>query len=131
MMKVFTRNILILISPFFFMFLINETLRIKVRESPYILNGINTINSSEFLQDKCTWACHNKTEYCKIHHVKYLKDFFKISDLFYFGVIASLRSTGNYGAANIIFLVFLFPITILYFIIKSINLQNEIRKLSK
>ncbi len=130
-MKIFARNILILIFPFVLMFIINEALRIKIRETPYSLNGITAINSAEYLQEKCTWACHNNTAYCKIHHVKYLKPFYLLTDFFYFGIIAALKSTGNYGAANIIFLMFLFPITILYFIIKSINLQNEIRKLSK
>ena len=130
-MKIFTRNILILIFPFVLMFIINEALRIKIRENPYSLNGIAAINSAEYLQEKCTWACHNNTEYCKIHHVKYLKPYYLKTDFFYFGIISVLKSTGNYGVANIIFLVFLFPITILYFIIKSINLQNEIRKLSK
>jgi hypothetical protein len=130
-MKIFARNILILIFPFVLMFIINEALRIKIRETPYSLNGIKAINSAEYLQEKCTWTCHNNTEYCKIHHVKYLKPYYLVTDFFYFGIIAALKSTGNYGVANIIFLVFLFPITILYFIIKSINLQNEIRKLSK
>jgi hypothetical protein len=130
-MKILTRIILILIFPFIIMFIINEALRVKIKETPYSLNDIAAINSAEYLQEKCTWACHNNTAYCKIHHVKYLKPYYLITDLFYFGIIAALKSTGNYGAANIIFLVFLFPMTIFYFIIKSINLQNEIRKLSK
>ena len=130
-MKRFVRKIFILLFPFVHMALINEVIRTKIIELPYKIHGIIAINSAEYLPEKCTWACHNNTVYCKTHHVKYLKPFYAFTDIFYFGVIAALTSTGNYSAANIIFLVFLFPITILYFIIKSINIQEEIRKLSK
>ncbi len=130
-MRKFSRNISILFLPFVLMVLINEAVRPKIKEKPYAAHGITAINSAEYLPEKCTWACHNKTGYCKTHHVKYLKPFYSITDVFYFGVIAILASTGNYGAANIIFLVFLFPITILYLIIKSLNIQDAIRKLSK
>ena len=113
------------------MALINEAVHTKIKEKPYSAHGISAMNSAEYLPKKCTWACHNKTAYCKTYHVKYLKPFYAKTDVFYFGVINALASTGNYGAMNIVFLVFLFPITILYFIIKSLNIQDEIRKLSK
>ena len=113
------------------MVLINEAVRPKIKEQPYTAHGIIDVNSAKYLPKKCTWVCHNNTAYCKTHHVKYLKPFYTITEVFYFGVIGLLASTGNYGAANIIFLVFLFPLTILYFIIKSIDIQKEIQKLSK
>lgn len=127
-MKKFIRNLSILFFPFVLMALINETIRPKIKEKPYKVNGITAINSANYLPRKCTWVCHNKTIYCKTHHVKYLKPFYAKTDVFYFGVITALASTGNYAAANIIFLVFLFPIAILYFIIKSFNIEDEIRK---
>jgi hypothetical protein len=130
-MKRLLRNAIIFLAPFLIMALINETVRPKIKEIPYKANGITAINSVEYLPNKCTWNCHNNTPYCKSKHVKYLKPFYTITDLFYKGVINLLASTGNYGAANIIFLVFLFPLTILYFIIKSIDIQTEIQKLSK
>ena len=130
-MKRFVRTGLILLSPFLFMALINEVVRPKIKKQRYTVHGITSINSVEYLPKKCTWVCHNNTTYCKTYHVKYLKPFYAFTDLFYFGVIGVLASTGNYGAANIIFLVFLFPLTILYFIIKSLNIQDEIKKLSK
>ena len=130
-MKRIVRNIFVLLSPFVFMTLINEVVRIKIKEKPYKSHGIKAINSAEYLTEKCTCACHNNTAYCKINHVKYLKPFYVYTDILYFGAIGALESTGNYVAANIIFLVFLFPITILYFIIKSLNIKEEIRKLSR
>jgi len=130
-MKKNLRNILILLSPFLIMVLINEAVRAKNKEKPYTAHGITAINSSVYLTEKCTWTCHNNTSYCKVHHVKYLTPFYAVTDMLYFGVISALASTGNYGAANIIFLVLLFPFTILFFIIKSLNIQDEIRKLSK
>lgn len=131
MMKRFIRNALIIAAPFLLMTLINEMVRPHIKEKAYQVHGITAINSVKYLPKKCTWICHNQTAYCKTHHVKYLKPFYGITDMFYFGAIGLLASTGNYGAANIIFLVFLFPLTILYFIIKSIDIQKEIRKLSK
>lgn len=112
------------------MALINEVIRIKIKERPYSAHGIKAINSAEYFPEKCSWACHNNTSYCKTHHVKYLKPFYAVTDVFYFGVITILASTGNYGAANIIFLVFLFPIAILFLFIKSLNIKKEISKLS-
>lgn len=130
-MKKHTKSVLILLFPFLVMILINESARPFVKDKSYFLQGVKTINSAEYFSNKCSWVCHNNTKYCKLHHVKYLKPFYKVTDMFYFGVIALLASTGSYGAANIVFLVFLFPLTILYFIIKSIQMQDEIRKLSK
>lgn len=130
-MKKFIRNLSILFFPFVFMALINEAIRPKIKGKTYTVNGITAINSANYLPRKCTWVCHNKTIYCKTHHVKYLKPFYAKTDFFYFGIIAALASTGNYGAANIIFLVFLFPIMILYFIIKSLNIEYKIRKILK
>jgi len=130
-MKRLLRNTLILVAPFLIMALINEAVRPKIKENPYKKEGITTINSAQQLPNKCTWICHNDTKYCKANHVKYLKPFYPITDKFYFGVICILKSTRNYDAANIIFLVLLFPLAILYFIIKSIDMQEEIQKLLK
>jgi hypothetical protein len=127
-MKRILRSLFILISPFAIMVLINEAVRPTIKEKPYAAHGVTAINSAVYSPTKCTWVCHNDTKYCKKHHVKYLKPFYAITDVFYFGIIGILASTGNYGAANILFLVLLLPYMILYFFIKSLNLQDEIRK---
>jgi hypothetical protein len=125
------RNAIILLFPFLVMVLINEAVRPKIKEQPYTAHGITTMNSAKYLPKKCSWACYNNTSYCKTHHVKYLQSYYTITDVFYFGLIDLLQSTGNYGAANLIFLVFLFPLTILYFFIKSLDIQEKIQKLKK
>ena len=125
------RNVLILLFPIFLMVAVNEFSRISLKDQGYKSYGFETINSGGKIEEKCTWVCHNDTKYCKKHHVKYLKPFYALTDLFYFGIIGVLAATGNYGAANILILVLLLPYTILYFIIKSLNLQDEIRKHSK
>ena len=111
------------------MVVINEVVRPTIKEKPYTALGITAINSIEKTKDKCTWICHNNTNYCKENHVKYLKNNFKYTDTIYFGAINLLKSTGNYGLANIIFLVVLAPLLIWFFIIKSMNIQDEINKL--
>ena len=125
------RNALIILSPFFLMVLINEAVRPNIKEKPHTLRGVTAINSADKLPKKCTWICYKETTYCKTHHVKYLKPYYTFTDPFYLGLIGLLKSTGNYSAANIIFLVFLFPLTILYFFIKSLDLQEKIQKLKK
>lgn len=128
-MKKLTRNIFILFSPFMFMVLINEAVRPTIKEKPYTAHGITAINPVEYSPEKCTWACQNNTAYCKAHHVKYLKPYYTLTDKPYFGVIGMLASTGNYVGANIIFLVLLLPFIFLVLIIKSLNIQDQIRKL--
>ena len=130
-MKKHIGNITLLILPFIFMIIINEVVRPGIKEKPYSKSGITAINSSGRIADKCTWICHNQTNYCKEHHVTFNKRFFIISDPMYFGVIGLLRSTGNYGLANIIILVVLIPLLMWFLLIKSLGMQIEINKLKK
>lgn len=130
-MRKYTRNLAILISPFLLMIIVNEVVRPTIKEKPYSKFGITTINSADTNTEKCTWVCHNNTTYCKENHVKYLKKYYAYTDNIYFGVISLLAKTGNYGLSNIIFLVILLPLLIWFFIIKSLNIQDEINRLKK
>jgi len=125
------RNIAILIFPFVLMITINELERPKIKEKPYANSRVKAINSSEILSDKCTWHCHGNTKYCKKHHVKFLKPFYLITDVFYFGVISVLASTGNYSAANIFILVLLIPLTIWFLVVRSLEMQEEIDRIKR
>jgi hypothetical protein len=128
-MNTFLRYLLILALPLGILIFINESYRIKQNEKNFEFYGISTINSSEELKDACSWICYQRTEYCKKHHVKFLKPYFTKTDTLYYGVIKNLKSSGDYVLANIIFLVFLIPLTIMYFIIKTIAINLEIKKL--
>lgn len=133
-MKKMFRNIGILIFPFVMMITINEIIRSNITEqhSPHSLNGIKTINSKKNLKDKCTWICYYQTtNVCKKKHVKYLTEYYEFTDGIYFGIINALHNTGNYKLANIIFLVIIFPFLIWIFITRSLNIQDEIKKLKK
>ena len=125
------RNILILTCPFIIMSLINEIERPKIENKSYHYHGVNTINPKEYNIKKCTWACHNQTMHCKINHVKILKSYFAYTDTPYMWVINKLKATGDYGLANIVFLVLLVPFIIIYFLIKSLDLQVKINKITK
>lgn len=124
MMKKHIRNLIILISPFLLMVTTNEAIRPTIVEPPYSKNGMTAINSADESIEKCSWICHNNTNYCKKHHVKQLKTYY--ADIIYFGIISSLAKTGYYGLANIVFLVVLLPLLIWIFMIKSLNIQDEI-----
>lgn len=130
-MKKYIRNITILIFPFLLMVIINEVVRPTIKERPYSSHGITAINSANKIVYTCTWVCHNNTNYCKVNHVKFLKKYFIYTDKIYFGTINLLKTTGNYGLANIIFFVIIIPLFIWLLLIKSLNIQDEINKLKK
>ena len=128
-MKKGIRNTIILLSPFLLMVTINELTRISHAKNNGIYKKIETINSSEKRKNKCTWACHKNTNFCKENHVKKSKTLFKIIDPIYFGIIQLLKSTGNYILANIIFLVILFPSFIYFLLLKNIDLRTKINSI--
>jgi hypothetical protein len=125
------KNLILFFLPFLMMLFINEATRPFIKEKPHFQQGITTMNSAVRTPEKCSWVCHNDTIYCKQNHVKFLKPFFLLTDLMYFGVILLLGITGHYGLANIFFLVFLFPFIIYGLLIKSIQTQRKIRELKK
>ena len=129
----------ILILPFLGMIMINEFVRLNTSEEGYTkqgkwglnIEGVTAINTVKILKEKCTWICHNDTNHCKENHVKLAKPYFDKIDPIYFGIINTLKSTGDYGLANIIFLVIILPLFIYILLIKSISLEFKIRKLKK
>lgn len=127
-MKKTARAILLLLFPFVLMIIVNESVRAKLPSRPKQTTSINGSNKDT---ERCTWACHNDTQYCKQHHVKFLGSSFNYTDKFYFGFIHILRQTGNYIFANIVFLVVLIPLMIWFFLIRSFNMQDEINKLKR
>ena len=130
-MKNIIRNIIIIISPFVIMILVNEIVRPTITEKPYSRYGVSAMNSSVQTPEKCTWSCHNNTTYCKQHHTKLMNKYFKYLDPLYFGLINLLASTGNYGLANIVFLIILWPLLMYVLLIKSLNMQQKIKKLKE
>jgi hypothetical protein len=125
------RNTILLLLPYLIMIIVNEALRPTIKETPYQIKGVTAINSNIRTPDKCTWAAHSDTSYCKEHHVKFLKPYYGITDGVYFGIIGLLQATGNYGAANIIFLVILCPLIMWFSLVKIFDYITEIRKLNK
>jgi hypothetical protein len=120
-MKNYKRLLLILVVPFLLMILVNEFMRTTLKDKPYSISGITAMNSAVPTKEKCNWNCHNNTKYCKQHHVKLVKPYFNVVDPVYFGMIGLLASTGNYGLANIIFLVILWPLFMAVLLAKVIN----------
>ena len=111
------------------MVVMNELGRPTLTGKPYQAKGVKAMNSVEANLEECSWICHNNTGYCKKNHVKVLKDYFKYTDPVYFGIINLLKSTGNYGLANIVFLVILFPLIMYILLIKSVDMNRQINML--
>ena len=130
-MKNLLRNSIILLLPFVFMIIVNESFRSSINERPFHKYGFTTMNSANKISNKCTWNCHNNTAYCKAHHVKFLKQSFSKTDQLYYGEIKLLKGTGNYGLANIAILVVIIPFLIFYFFIKGLNMRSEIKKIKQ
>lgn len=128
-MKRYIRNIAVLIFPILLIIIVNEMVRPTMKEKPFSMNGLNGMNSGDKNLNKCTWICYMTTIYCKENHVKYMKPYYKYADPIYFGIIDLNHKTGNYVLANVIFLVLLLPLLVYGFIIKSINIQDEINNL--
>ena len=84
----------------------------------------------EKLTSACSWACHDDTNHCKKHHVKLLNDYYEITDPLYFGIINSMKKTGNYGLANIIVLAFIIPMIVLALFIRALDTQEALKKLT-
>ena len=118
---------LYLLIPFVLMIMVNEIVRFK-NNNHYTSHGFTILNPTAPIKDKCTWNCHNNTAYCIKHHIKVIKPFIKFTNTIYFGEINALRSTGNYGLANILLFVIILPIWIYYFIVKSIALMTTIKR---
>lgn len=129
-MRSIKRNVIVLLAPFMLMVIVNEYSRIQ-NKTHYKSKGFTLLNTTEPIKNKCSWNCHNNTSYCLKHHVKLTKPFLKYTNPIYFGAIGALKSTGNYGLANILFLVILMPLWMFYFLVKSIDLIIEIKKNKK
>ena len=130
-MRNLLRNSIILLLPFVLMIVINESFRSSIKERPFKYNGFKTMNSDDRIKNKCTWNCHNKTSFCKSNHLNFLKKYTSFTDKMYKGEIHLLRSTGKYELANIAILVIAIPFLIFYFLIKGLNIRNEIKKIKQ
>ena len=113
------------------MIIVNELVRTQSRGKSHNYYGVNAINPSQKEIEKCSWACHNDTNFCKKNHVKFVKKHFETIDPIYFGIIKTLRRTGNYAWANTLFLVILMPLVMYWFVINSLDIQSEINQIKK
>jgi len=122
------RNILILISPFIIMIIVNETYRLQKDDNIGFIDTFEVISPIKKHHKTCSWNCYYNTAYCKVHHVKYLKPFYKYIDPLYYAEIKFLHNFNNYKLANIIFMVILWPLIMYLLLINSLNLHKRIRK---
>ena len=122
----------ILLFPILLMVGVNEYIRPKIKPRDQIIDGNLPMNTPSALHpEKCSWQCHDDTNFCQDNHVKFAGRYFDLIDPIYFGIIDSLKSTGNYGLANIIFLVILFPLFMYFLLIQSVDMEFKIRELKR
>lgn len=122
---------LLLFAPFILMLVVNEFSRLKIDETPHLFKGNTAINSVQKLKNKCTWTCHNDTDFCKVNHVKLSASWFPTTDKAYFGIIRTLESTKRYNLVNVVLFLLLIPIILWLLTIKILRMQSEIKHLKK
>ena len=109
---------------------VNEYARGTISESRRGTEAMK-MNTTAASPEACTWNCYNDTAYCKRHHVKLAGGYFAIIDPLYFGMISALLMVGDYAAANVLFLVILWPLLLSYLLVKSLLIQLQLKKLRK
>lgn len=119
------------IIPVSFMIFVNAIRTPHESPESFLLRGVKTQNTDKQIITQCSWACHNNTNYCKAHHVKFLKAYFPIIDPVYYGIINGLKSFGDYQYANIIFLVIAWPALMYFLLVKSLLIELKIRKIKQ
>jgi hypothetical protein len=111
--------------PFLIMVLVNELYRGRIHSKPYSRFGITAMNSNSVLPNRCTWNCHDITTYCLQHHVSLLRPVLPVTNRIYFGTIYLLFLTGNYGMANIILYVILWPLLLYVLFLKILKYRAK------
>lgn len=116
---------------FLLVFSVNETVKLRAKESSFTRHGIPVINSNIKTKERCTWICHDETEFCKKQHVNFVKSYLNYTDKPYFFIIQCMKSTGSYRLANIVALGFVIPFTIWCCFLYIIDTQTKIRKIKR
>ena len=127
-MKRIVLYILILISPFLFIVLINETFSDGVKHrisSDVIAPGkkFEALNTDKHIKDKCSWDCHNNG--CKHKSVIYQG---KIQEM-YDGIIHfNQHQSLNYSEMNVFLFVIVVPLMVYILIILNIEVYLRNKK---
>lgn len=124
--------LLILISPFLFIVLINETATDGtnyVIKSKVIIPGqkFDALNTDKYLENECTWDCHDNG--CKHKSVIYQG---KIQEM-YDGIIHFNQNQSlNYSVMNVFLFVIVVPLMVYILIILNIEvyLRNNKKRIS-
>jgi hypothetical protein len=124
--------LLILISPFLFIVIINET--VSDGENHRISSDViapgqkfDALNTDKHIEDKCSWYCHN--EGCTHKSVIYQG----VIQEMYDGIIHfNLNQSMNYSVINVFLFVIVVPFFVYVLIILNIEvyLRNKKKRLS-
>lgn len=125
-MKRFGYSLIIVLLPFVIMAVVNESCRPNIQGHTVL--GVSTINPKKFSKNTCSWACHNNTFKCIQNHSTWSKGYQSRINVIYFGIINFLSSFGNYGLANLVFLVTLWPTLMFTLFLKTANNFIKIKR---
>jgi len=137
------KHLCILLAPFILMVIINETSRVFIKDKPFKYQRIVAMNSGNFDNEICTWACHNyTTNHCITKHTRTIREGFPFHsqiDDFYWGIINfnSKKVNGKkvsnpryYAAMNLVFLVVLWPLSMFFLFVNYLKLRAKFKTLN-
>lgn len=127
------KYLFLLLLPYLIMVAVNEVSRWRQPVAYEYKGGVTygasipAINPSEGDPDRCTWRCHDETEYCLRYHVEspppeWLKEA-------YLGIIRLLAGTGAYGLSNVLLLGVGWPLVLLLLLIGVVQMRQKIKSL--
>ncbi len=127
------KYLFLLLLPYLIMVAVNEFIRWRQPVAYEYKGGVTygasipAINPSEGDPDRCTWRCHDETEYCLRHHVEPPPpDWLKEAHL---GIIRVLAGTGAYGLSNVLLLGVGWPLVLLLLLIGVVRMRQKIKSL--
>ena len=123
--------LLILISPFLFIVLINET---ASDGKSYVVNSkivgaggtFYALNSDKKFNDKCSWYCHTKGCDIRLHPKNISKGFVK--ELYFSIIQFNKEKPLNYAEMNVFLFVIVVPLMVYVLIILNIEVYLRNKK---
>ena len=126
-MKRFIFYSLILVTPFFFLIVVNEASRSEVYYVSIFDNKVTALNPEQRDAKRCTWDCHS--EGCSHREKNWIN--VGIIDVLYQNIMTSLqlKKGGDvYQKMNVLFLVIIWPLVMFGLLVANVELFFKRKK---
>ncbi len=131
---------MIIAGPFLLMIVVNELSRANLKDVSYSYGEVIAMNSGDYQDDRCTWACHNSTlGHCIPRHTRIIVKGFPFYDLIdetYWGIInfnkrnlsrGAVSDHKYYASKSVICLVLIWPLIMYLLLFNYLRLRHGAR----